>query len=458
MQELANYRHLAAHMPAGADCAEVQAEKQTVISITVTDGRFDEMSAANVTDLFARVISQGKSGLSHSQNLACEPEILLGQAFENSHFSDQCLSEPMNRPHDLTSRFEEREQEHSSIDELKLTALRLEEALRNAAGQSSLSQIRLTESIRTIWLVNSQGCDLTASRRIVEAEATLVQQHQRHMIFNEILSSTELANLNEDDFLVLLSHCRTRQLPAVFSGSGKFRAIIDASVVCNMLNTAWQFFAAPLYLSGSTPLAGRLGQAVFADNINIRDLPAMSGSGYTFAFDCEGSASTDVQLVRDGRLQSLIHTLASARAMAVKPTGNAGRKTLLSGTLHTQVSAMPKNFCLMPGRDSLAGLIEKLRDGIYIHESYDVFHSINIASGAFNVPCKGILIRNGEMAGVAEGLAIQGQLIDLLASVECVADDVRVLPMVMLKSYTVSAPSILVPQLQVVSPKGGWDQ
>ena len=71
----------------------------------------------------------------------------------------------------------------------------------------------------------------------------------------------------------------------------------------------------------------------------------------------------------------------------------------------------------------------------YISRVYDVFHSINIASGSFTIPCKAIVVKGGRLIGVCSGLTMNGNVCSLLNGIEKAADDVRLLPMVILKSY-----------------------
>ena len=448
MKELDRFSGLATFLPADALAAEVEAEKRDVLAVTVANGQPAGAAASDLTALFVRVSGE-KTGTTYTQNLEEDPALLLGKAFANASLARTAGPEPMNSPVSAGHSFCEAELTHEPIDKLKHMAAGLEQAITAQAGSLTFSKVILSETINTVGLVNTLGCDMAFSRKTCEAEVVLVQENSGHYIYNEILTAPSLDDLQPDYFLLQLSRFKAAQLPITGCPAGSYRAVLDGSVICNILATAWQLFSAPFYLAKNTPLAGRLGEQLFTDVITIRDCPILPGSGYQMPFDCEGSAGRDVMLVSRGRLEGLLQTLASASAMSLPATGNAGRKTLMSGTVHTQTAAMPKNFTLMPGEAKREALIASLEDGIYIQESYDVFHSINIASGDFSIPCKGIVVKNGEMTGLAEGLTMSGNVCDLLAGVEAIADDVRVWPMVMLKSYTVAAPSLLVRELRI---------
>ena len=59
-------------------------------------------------------------------------------------------------------------------------------------------------------------------------------------------------------------------------------------------------------------------------------------------------------------------------------------------------------------------MLKDMGDGVYITESYDIFHSINIGSGDFAIPCRGIVIKDGKPHHSVTALTICGNLINLL--------------------------------------------
>lgn len=449
MKELNAYRKHMCNLPASAVEAEAQAEKEDILSVSVSGGKPAGAAASDQTALFVRVSGE-KTGLAYTQNLDQDPSEVLQRAFENSKYSQAAGREAMHSPESAGTVLSETERGHIDAEKLKRRAAELEKAITAEAGELSYSIVSLTETVRTVGLVNSKGCDKTYSRVNYEAQVSLSQETDRgHYLFDALQSAPTFEEITADYFLAQLSHWKALQLPACTCVTGSTRAVLDASVMCNIFATAWQMFSAPFYLSKNTPLAGKLGEKIFSDAVSIRDCPVRTGSGYQFPFDCEGSEGKEAELVRAGRLIGLLQTLTAARTMGLPTTGNAGRKTLMSGNVHTQVAAMPKNFLFMPGSESLHALIASLSDGIYIHESFDVFHSINIASGSFTIPCKGIVVKDGHFMGVASGLTMNGNVCDLLANVETAANDIQMLPMHMLKSYTVAAPSVLVANLQI---------
>jgi len=165
--------------------------------------------------------------------------------------------------------------------------------------------------------------------------------------------------------------------------------------------------------------------------------------------DCEGVPSRDLTLVENGVLKGWMHNLSSAAAAGVRSTGNAGRKTLLSGNIHTDMAIMPKNFTIESGTASLEQLIHDCDDGVYVFKNYDQFHALNVVSGDFSFPCKAVRIKEGKPVGIMEGLTMTGNVAELFARVEQVGSDRVINPLVMYDSYTVSGPAMLVKSLKI---------
>jgi PmbA protein len=215
------------------------------------------------------------------------------------------------------------------------------------------------------------------------------------------------------------------------------------------MSTAWQLFSGQRYQEGSCLFSGKLDSKVSADCLCIRDYPTHPDSGFDISCDCEGTAGTAVSLLDRGLLVGLMHNLATAKALVAEPTGNAGRRPLLSGNIPTAIQVTPRNLCIEPGYRSLEEMVESLEDGILVTASFDIFHSINIASGAFSIPCKGVVVRNGKRESATGPLVLSGNLGDMLKGVEEVGGDFYIGTMLALDNYGIGACSLRVDELSI---------
>jgi PmbA protein len=96
-------------------------------------------------------------------------------------------------------------------------------------------------------------------------------------------------------------------------------------------------------------------------------------------------------------------------------------------------------------------MIQTMDTGIYLTYSLDVFHSINIASGEFSIPCGGVVYKDGKPVGIADQLTIAGNLRDLLKDIRAVGNDLTLEEFMFYHNYSYGGPSLLVDQLAFAS-------
>lgn len=453
MKELEQYRAAMARLPKECREAEVQAERQKKLSAELVGGVPGAMSLSEQTELFVRASGE-KTGMVYTQKLDEEPLRVIRQALINSESGQSGEPEPMCTPQiwERLGKEQTKEEEspsEASVKELTEFGRTLSAAIQKKCAGDDRVRVVLGQTILTMGLVNSLGMDTAASVSRYTAEVMTDSGYAGY------LSALSLEELSADSFIGEMEQWKKTRLPVIPSEPGTYRAVLSSGVVNNILITAWQMFTGRRALSGTTPFSGREGQRIFSPCVTIRDYKGGRDSknpvtcGFSWEIDCEGVPSQDLTLVENGVLKGWMHNLSSAKQAGVPPTGNAGRKTLLSGNIHTDMLITPKNFTMESGQASLDELIADCGDGIYIFENYDQFHALNVASGDFAFPCKGIRICGGKLTGVMEGLTMNGNVCSLFSRIEKLGRDRRVNPLAMYDSYEVSGPAMLVSGLRI---------
>lgn len=113
----------------------------------------------------------------------------------------------------------------------------------------------------------------------------------------------------------------------------------------------------------------RLGIRVASDFINVIDDPTAPGGAARYEIDDEGVASLGPTIVvRDGVLVGQLHSLATARGAGAAPTANGRARSAWDRPL-PRVS----NLVCSGGTSSPSELLERLVDGLYIHQLADGF-------------------------------------------------------------------------------------
>ena len=99
------------------------------------------------------------------------------------------------------------------------------------------------------------------------------------------------------------------------------------------------------------------------------------------------------------------------------------------------------NFVLCPGQKSPDQLIDETESGLLV-QTLASGGGMNPISGQFSAGAEGLLIENGKIVRSVRGVAIAGTLLELLKSIDGVADDLSL-------NGTVGSPMIRVGNLAV---------
>ena len=153
-------------------------------------------------------------------------------------------------------------------------------------------------------------------------------------------------------------------------------------------------------------LTDSLGSAVFSPRISIRERPHLRKAFGASAFDAEGVATHERDVVRDGVLHGYFLSSYSARKLGMRTTGNAG------GSHNLTVVAETQPFDQLV-RDMGRGLIVTALLG----------QGVNYVNGDYSRGAAGYWVENGEIQHAVEEVTIAGNLRDMFLGIQGVGDD-----------------------------------
>ena len=148
------------------------------------------------------------------------------------------------------------------------------------------------------------------------------------------------------------------------------------------------------------------GETLFPAFVSIEERPHLPKGMASAAYDAEGVATVDRDIVRDGVLQGYVLGSYSARRLGLETTGNAG------GT----------HNLIVPGNGGdLDSLRAEMGTGLVVEEL--IGHGVNPVTGDYSRGAVGHWVENGEIAYPVHELTIAGNLRDLYARIERIGDD-----------------------------------
>ncbi|MDF2672396.1 MAG: protease [Clostridiales bacterium] len=449
MFELVDYERLLQNLPSEIKEAEVNAELHTKFSVGVSEGKVISTEASSLTEIFVRASGES-TGYAYTQSLEEPARDVILRGYENGSCSNTGKRDIINTRDRAYSGNGPEDSSNENMETLRDTAVALENEILRSESDVAKATVKISAATVGMHVLNSKGVKVSYSYPVYEAETVVMAQRGRKEYNASCLTtSTAIDGLDKGFIVNRIKESLENQYDIRSFQSGYYSAVLSSRVVVNIMTTLWQLFSGVKYMEGSSALCGRLGEKIGADVLNISDTPVHPKTGYIYPFDCEGSRGKDQKLVSGGRLEGLMHNLKTSWELGVEATGNAGRRALLSGAVSTDILVIPKNIYIEPGEKNLDELLQNMEEGIYITDSYDIFHSINIGSGDFNIPCRGVMIKKGRKEYAVTALNICGNILDLFNNIEEIGKDINLEPIIMLKSYCIGGPSIRLKKLQV---------
>lgn len=172
-------------------------------------------------------------------------------------------------------------------------------------------------------------------------------------------------------------------------------------------------------------LKDRIGETVFARQVDIVQRPHLPKALGSAAFDGEGVATRDRDLVTRGALQGYLLGSYAARRLGLETTGNAG------GVF---------NLELVPGDRDFDALRRQMGTGLLVTELMG--QGVSLITGDYSRGAAGFWVENGEIAYPVENATIAGNLADIFRNIVAIGSDLDV-------RGSIRAPSLLVEEMMV---------
>jgi PmbA protein len=163
---------------------------------------------------------------------------------------------------------------------------------------------------------------------------------------------------------------------------------------------------ASLYRKASF-LQDAIGQQLFGDWLTISERPFIPRGPASTAFDAEGVATSERDIISDGVLTGYVLDSYSARRLGLETTGNAG------GT---------HNLVVKPGDHSAQELMQQMGTGLLVTDVMG--QGVSIVTGDYSRGAAGFWVENGEIQFPVDEVTIAGNLKDMFMAIEAVGKDI----------------------------------
>ena len=191
--------------------------------------------------------------------------------------------------------------------------------------------------------------------------------------------------------------------------TGEFPVLFEAPLAAGLLGSLVHAASGGALYRKSSFLVDQLGKRVMPEFVNISERPHIRRGLGSSAFDSDGVATSDREIVTGGILQGYFLSAYTARKLGMQTTGNAGGS---------------HNLIIEPGQHDLVGLLKLMGRGLLVTELLG--HGINYVTGDYSRGAAGYWVENGVIAYPVEEITIAGNLKAMLAGIVAVGNDVQV--------------------------------
>jgi PmbA protein len=159
----------------------------------------------------------------------------------------------------------------------------------------------------------------------------------------------------------------------------------------------------------SSFLLDSVGKSVFAPIVRLRERPFLKKGLSSAAFDDEGVATHDRDLVSGGVVGGYLLGSYSARKLGLRSTGNAGGS---------------HNLILDSTGEDFPALLRKLGTGLLVTELLG--HGVNNVTGDYSRGAAGFWVESGQIAWPVQEITIAGNLKEMFLGIAAVGNDVLI--------------------------------
>ena len=299
----------------------------------------------------------------------------------------------------------------SKLDEIAQTSIKISSTTVSYSDSQSQEVILSSEGTSIEMNTNRVAMFLNAAA----SDGTMMQIG--HNSIGGVKGFEAISDEDIETFGRKIGEKAVRLLKAESAPSGRFPIIADPNLTGVFVHEALgHAVEGDLILQNDSILKDKLGSKIGSDIVNIYDDASLKdGFGY-YPYDVEGVKTKPNQLVKDGKLISLLNSRETASKLNMESSGNA--RSIIADKPIVRMS----NTYLKPGEMSFEELIEDIPDGIYLKGSRG--GQVDTGKGIFQFnAAEGFKIENGEITTPLRDVSLSGNILETLKNVDAIGND-----------------------------------
>ncbi len=398
----------------GADGVEAVSSSGEGLNVNVRMGELETIEHNRDRGLVVTVYFGTRSGSASTSDFAADAvRAAVEAACSIAAFTEDDAANGLPDPDTLATTFPDLDLYHPvhlSVDECQARALACEDAARSVDAR----------------IVNSEGASMSVDRGIDILANSLgfrgITRKTRYSISCAVIGKTDAGmqrdywyhttrspdDLPSSESVGETAGRRTvRRLDARRVKTARVPVLFEAPVASSLLSHLVGAISGGALYRKASFLLDHVGKQIFPAGTRIHERPLMVRGMGSAAFDNEGVATRERDIVSEGVLRGYVLGTYSARRLGLATTGNAGG-------VH--------NLCIDSGSMDFKALLAQMGTGLLVTEMAGF--GVNNVTGDYSRGAAGFWVENGEIQYPVEELTIAGNLKDMFKGIVAVGSDV----------------------------------
>lgn len=392
--------------------AKITIEKREELKFDLEEGQETNVVIAKISGVSLIIGLCGKMGYAYTEDYD-SPEVLFKKTLDNLIAINNIEYGDDNSK--ITYRQKQRKVPIIDCSFKKKVSLAKElndEVKKASNGKAEIISTSYSAKRKVIHIIDTNGVDVQHTYN-----TGFISVHVSYEIEGRNYSALSYISTNQP---VNMKNCAENAIAKIYNSknaispeAGHYNILINNDVMAKIFQRIAPIFMLDKIDLGLSLIKGVDDKIQLSPKLTIIDDPLNDIN--RLEYDEEGTKTRAKYIIKNGELQTLLNNNILAKKFKTNPTGNAFGNGLAMG-----VSGV--NMYIDVGNDSYFDLQKKYGEKIIIYEISGLKSGIDISSGKFSLPAKGIL-EKGERKTNLSHFTISGNIMTLFNSIISVGDD-----------------------------------
>ncbi len=414
----------------GIEYADARYGEVTVFRLTAKNEDIQTVDSQREHGVGIRVLVKGNMGFASTNNLtklglvdAADKAFELARALggQTKYVVQLAQTKPSR---DTVQTKVEKDLESLSLEEIQKRAIESNKVVRAYSKRIRTALSSFAKISHKRIFISSEGAQL-----IINSTGTGFRVNSTAMESGKIQSYTEdvggttgleeIESVGIEELATKAAKHSVELLDARACKPGRYTVIIDPLLTGLLTHESFGHLTEGDHvIAGSSPLKGRKGERLGPESLTIID-DGTYGKGQWTPYDDEGTPATKTIIVKNGVLRGYLNSRESAAKLGEKPTGNSRAQ---------DYSFLPivrmTNTYIAPGNHRRDEVFEDVEEGIYAVKGAG---GQSGSDGTFFFrAARAYEIKNGEPQQPLTNVALTGNILEYLKSIDAIADDLEI--------------------------------